>query len=210
LVYCRGTCVHASGLEYLQAFRVAISAKRAAYICEFGDIESYEVVISVCGNRNCVNPDHLKIDSLKIRILRQSERDGECMVWTGPTMSSGYGRTNFDYRGMSAHRASWEAHFGEIPDGMFVLHDCDNKLCVNPDHLHIGTQADNVREAFERGLVTTGSDRRQSKLTEKNVNLIRESYANGEMNQIELGERFGVSDSTIADAIHRRTWKHVP
>lgn len=75
----------------------------------------------------------------------------ECWNWCGPTNGFGYGR--FSYRGkpQQAHRVSFEAFCGPIPDGLSVLHRCDNRACINPDHLWLGTYSDNLRDAWAKG-----------------------------------------------------------
>lgn len=79
-----------------------------------------------------------------------------CWNWTGQTGSSGYGQIKAFGQMVSAHRFSHELYNGRIPEGHAVLHSCDNKLCVNPDHLRAGTMAENSREAVERGLIKSG------------------------------------------------------
>ncbi len=77
-----------------------------------------------------------------------------CWLWTGATFASGYGQTRRNYRERRAHRASWEVHRGPIPEGMCVLHKCDVKLCVNPDHLFLGTHAENMADMSRKGRVS--------------------------------------------------------
>lgn len=79
----------------------------------------------------------------------------ECIEWTGYTNANGYGWRTVEGQGILAHRQSYKEEHGSIPDGAFILHKCHNKPCVNPDHLYAGTQADNMRDARERGTLPT-------------------------------------------------------
>lgn len=76
---------------------------------------------------------------------------GKCWKWLCCTTDKGYGITNVDRHNIIASRASWIIHHGSIPDGMFVLHKCDNPPCTNPDHLFLGTRGDNFRDALQKG-----------------------------------------------------------
>jgi len=74
-----------------------------------------------------------------------------CWLWTGAPDSSGYGRANVaPGKQERSHRAAWTLLRGPIPQGLFVCHRCDNRGCVNPDHLYLGTHQDNVRDAVQR------------------------------------------------------------
>lgn len=72
-----------------------------------------------------------------------------CWEWN-KTYDSGYGAYSLNEKHMGAHRASWIIHYGDIPTGMFVLHKCDNPSCVNPKHLYVGTQQDNMKDVIKR------------------------------------------------------------
>lgn len=87
-----------------------------------------------------------------------AKSDG-CWLWTGSRQRNGYGflfaGTRKEPHPERAHRVSWRIHFGEIPDGLWVLHKCDNPPCVNPEHLFLGTRTDNMRDCARKGRVTT-------------------------------------------------------
>jgi len=81
-----------------------------------------------------------------------------CWEWTGHRSSVGYGLIKVFGRMVSVHRYSYELHKGPISDGLHVLHECDNKICINPDHLRAGTHAENIHDAIARGLIRKGPD----------------------------------------------------
>ena len=131
-----------------------------------------------------------------------------CWNWTRAVHGGGYG--GFSYGGtVLAHRASYVIHKGPIGDKC-VLHSCDNKRCVNPDHLSLGTKGDNNREAYARGLQTTlrGEEAGNSKLTKKQVLKIREMYSEG-YGYKSLSEDFNTSESNIHAILSRKTWHHI-
>jgi hypothetical protein len=127
---------------------------------------------------------------------------GGCLEWQRTTGTNGYGHFKVEGRGtVSAHRAAWIAVFGEVPDGLQVLHHCDNKVCVRPDHLYIGTPADNVQDAIDRGIRGRGNH----KLTDKQIRAIRAS----KIGPKALGERYGVDRTSIWNIQTGKTWKNV-
>lgn len=114
---------------------------------------------------------------------------------------------------MGAHRVSWIKHNGPIPSGMHVCHKCDVKLCVNPDHLFLGTPADNLKDMVSKGRHATdynnGTANHVAKLDEKTVREIRKRYADGDGYQYELAKEYGVIQSTISAIVRRETWSHI-
>jgi len=94
------------------------------------------------------------METLEQRLLRNMQKDpaSGCWQWIGRSRTStGYGKLGFQWRTYKAHRAAWLTWRGEIPKGLSVLHRCDNPLCINPEHLFLGTQEDNVRDCISKG-----------------------------------------------------------
>lgn len=135
---------------------------------------------------------------------------GSCWEWIGKTIVMGYGQMRFGGARKSTHRISWEMHYGEIPKGIFVCHKCDNRLCVNPDHLFLGTHQANMDDMYSKGRENQarGESSYLSKLTESDVLSIYER-ANRRESQSALAKEFGVSPSNIYYIKTQRTWKHL-
>lgn len=134
--------------------------------------------------------------------------DSGCWEWTGGKVK-GYGRLGFEGSELRAHRLSWAIHKGRVPTGVSVLHVCDNPPCVNPEHLFLGTQTDNVadREAKGRGRWARGQGASGTKLSDDEVKEIRKLH--GSTTQRAVGARFKVHHSTIGQIWRRTTWKHL-
>ena len=142
------------------------------------------------------------------RFWEKVERTIGCWIWTGAHVPDGYGSFMDGGHSRKAHRVAWELAFGEIPVGMHVLHTCDNRTCVNPRHLYLGTNADNVRDRVARG--RTGDHRGHrnpnAKLTPFDVWSIRRRRANGER-RADIARAFGVDGSTIGRITGGKSWK---
>ncbi len=139
------------------------------------------------------------------------EPTGDCWLWIGGDTGNGYGRIRRKGgKKILAHRLSWELHNGPIPDGLCVLHKCDTPPCVNPDHLFLGTQKDNIQDAFKKGrlFIPKGEDNKQSKLKNEDIIEIRKLREQG-YTQVLLGKMFGVRHTTIGNICNNKTWKHV-
>jgi len=125
-----------------------------------------------------------------------------------------YGKLGYIYSGppkrkpITAHRAAYIIAHGEIPDGLFVLHKCDNPLCVNPEHLFLGTHQDNMRDMMEKGRNRPGEKCPHAKLNEAQVLEIRRRWGNGEK-IVRLSEEFGVANETVWYIVHRKNWRHI-
>lgn len=130
--------------------------------------------------------------------------DNGCHEWQSTIKKDGYGQFWFKGRPSRAHRVSFQLNKGDIPKGMLVLHKCDNRRCVNPDHLYVGTHKDNVRDMHERGRAAL-----RNKLTEDEVREIRLLSSRGKFSQTKLAEMFGVNQPAIWKIISYRTWKHI-
>lgn len=141
----------------------------------------------------------------------RSSRDG-CWEWSGCLLQSGgYGcisiqrdRKTVAYR---ANRMSWEIHFGEIPGGIVVCHKCDNPKCVRPDHLFLGTHADNGADMARKLRGTCGKKNRHAKLSDSRVADIRTRAQSGER-YASIARSHGVTKNTVWRVVNGHTWKN--
>ena len=128
-----------------------------------------------------------------------------CWNWKGAT-SEGYGVLGFHHTSIRTHRISYSIYKGDIPPGLEVLHSCDNKLCVNPEHLRVGTHRENIQEAVDRGLLGRGADASGAKLSWKDVEDIRRDYLTGLLTHDMIGELYGVHTTTVARVVRGETY----
>ena len=149
----------------------------------------------------------------EVRFWRYVEKTDGCWLWVGGSKSQkGYGKIEIKGKHKLAHRLSYEIHKGPIPDGLLVMHSCDNPSCVNPDHLSVGTQSQNILEAFAKGRKNAvpphvfGESCGASKISEK---VAIEILASKDPSKA-LMARYGVSKSIIQRLRAGDTWKHLP
>lgn len=136
------------------------------------------------------------------------KREDGCWVWTGATRDRlGYGVFSIFNGYQAAHRFSWQWHRGPIPSNMVVCHTCDNPPCCNPDHLFLGTVADNNRDCRDKGRMPPVRGERHgcAKLTEEKVRDIRTLR----ISRKEFSDLYGVSTSVISSVLNGRTWRHI-
>lgn len=145
-----------------------------------------------------------KADSLAGRLEKHyiPEPMSGCWLWIGMAATGGYGLLKYEGRRLRAHAVSYEIHNGPIPVGLYVCHRCDVPSCVNPDHLFVGTQGDNMRDAKIKGRIARGERVGASKLTEQKVIAIRHAAGS----KRATAREFGVSDKTVRNIKTRRSW----
>ena len=173
------------------------------------------------GHRHCSRK--CQASTLREQFWTKTDRSGDCWNWTGRLDRSGYGNLEVNGKRARAHRYSWELCFGPIPGGLLVCHRCDNRRCVNPAHLFLGTPKDNIRDAARKGRMASGHRNGAytrpdclprgervggARLTEDQVRTIR-ALASGGATTTGLARRFGVGETTVRHVVLRETWAHV-
>jgi len=158
------------------------------------------------------------IESLKAKFhqyytVQDRGYETRCWIWNKPDKTTGgYGKISIRGKMVYAHRVSFMAFNGEIPDGLDVCHRCDIKPCVNPDHLFAGTHTENIHDAMSKGLIPAMRGERNglAKLTEHQVREIRARFDSKKWGQARvLAREFGVDVALICRIAHRQCWKHV-
>lgn len=148
--------------------------------------------------------------SLKER-FHQSYRkmEHDCWEWNGTIHSvHGYGIIQENRKDLLAHRVAWKLYYGDT-NNLCVLHKCDNRICVNPDHLFLGSRVDNNLDRNNKGRQAKGEKQHSAKLTEKEVIEIRQRIAVFNERCINIAEDYNVSRSAINQIKLRKTWKHL-
>lgn len=163
-------------------------------------------------------------DSRSANFWSHVDKSGDCWLWTGARLPNGYGKFGMAGHTYTAHRASWLLTHGELPKDRCVLHRCDVPDCVRPDHLFLGTLADNMADALSKNRLPAGDAhylRRDptrvrrgeatghNRLTATHVQEIRQRHAAGERVSA-LAAAYGVSMGAIYHVVRHRTWTHLP
>lgn len=163
-----------------------------------------------CDNRKKTKERWAKYRESAKPFWEKVKKANECWLWQGALDQFGYGHTTGSYIGqknktLRVHRVSYELHNGKIPDGMNVLHKCDVRNCVNPEHLFLGSQDDNMQDMAKKGRrkgINCGSENGRAKLTAAKVKEIRELYKTGHFTQMCLARIYGISQAQISTYIN--------
>jgi HNH endonuclease len=170
---------------------------------------------------------------LAARFWSKVLRTDGCWPWIAHVHKWGYGQFTYTHgRTRLAHRVAWELTYGPIPDGLFVCHRCDNPACCRPDHLFLGTAADNMADRDRKGRVAVGGrngrytqpertprgdqhgarlhpERFATRFTVDQIRDIRSAAAAGATNT-DPARRYGIGQSSISRIVNRKSWRHVP
>lgn len=133
-----------------------------------------------------------------------------CWNWLAATFTNGYGAFGVTSGKMkTAHRVSYELVHGKIPEGMVVMHTCDNPLCVNPSHLVVGTYQDNTNDMVSKSRQAKGEKHGRAKLTENDVLRIYDMVREGGLSQEYIAGLFNISRMLVSCIKHKQLWKHL-
>lgn len=167
----------------------------------------YQHKCSYCGDLFFPSKHYLWQCSDYCRLMVSFEKVGDCWVCRRKNKNR-YGTFNYKMRAMGSHRASYIIFKGEIPLGMDICHTCDNRQCINPDHLFLGTRQENMIDCMLKGRMSVGGKHYCTKLTEENVREIRK-LREERKTYVEIADQFGIAQESVYDICKRRTWRHV-
>lgn len=139
---------------------------------------------------------------------------GECWEWKASVNARwGYGQFRLGKTMARAHRVAWQLEKGEIPDGLDVLHTCDNRRCVNLRHLFLGTAQDNVDDMIAKGRKVSrgpqGETHPRARMTARKVRTLRAFFTAGMFSQSDLARIYTIAPNTVGDIVKNRRWKSV-
>ena len=152
------------------------------------------------------------VSNLRGRLDKHSipEPNSGCYIWTGASATGNYPQIRLGTETWAAHRIAYYLAHGDIPQNLCVCHRCDNTLCVNPEHLFLGTDSDNNLDKVQKGrqISLKGLRHYRTHLNEADIRTIFQLRASG-FKQKQISERFGISKENVSTILQRRTWRHV-
>lgn len=146
------------------------------------------------------------------RFWARVQKSDDCWLWTGYIeRADGYGRYYLEgsRRKVGAHRIAYELTYGPVPANLYICHHCDNPPCVRPDHLFVGSQADNVADCIDKDRFVSGERNGMAKLTEADVRAIRERYQQGGVTHQQLANELGVTKTLVGLIVRGKVWKNL-
>ena len=152
----------------------------------------------------------MMVDTLPRRLWgKVVQTTNGCLEYAGAHNAFGYGvirarRDDGTHTMVAAHRAAWTVTHGAIPDGMLVLHRCDNPPCCNPDHLFLGTDADNMADKCSKGRQSREFELPHTKLSDAQVADLRHEYATSGLSQYALARQYGISQSHVSFIVNHK------
>ncbi|MHB1933614.1 MAG: HNH endonuclease [Leptospirillum sp.] len=156
---------------------------------------------------SCYVKGHFKDIPIAQRLSEKSiRRENGCIEWTG-ALTNGYGYLGVKGKGKRAHVLAYEVYKGPIPPGLFVCHHCDNRKCLNPHHLFLGTPTDNAQDAVKKGRWIRGSRVGSSKLKQSDIEEIFLLRSQG-WTQRAIADKFGVTNGLISMILSGKRWKY--
>jgi hypothetical protein len=183
-------------------------ANRFSYEYFSGDKIVTRYLDNVCPNRWCCNPAHMRPRDFDARFWDNTDRSSGCWVWLGSIdVSTGYGSVTIDHKALSTHRVAYETYYKEkIPKYLMVLHSCNNRKCINPAHLRLGTHDDNMQDMVDCGHSRKGESNGNNVHTEEQVRMIKYRMKDPDCSLKKLSTEVNVPYATLKDIKSGRLW----
>lgn len=141
--------------------------------------------------------------------LSKFKAGDRCWQWEASAYGPGYGSFKVNRKSTSAHRFSYQLFYGRIPKGLCVLHSCDNRLCVKPTHLRLGTHKENMEDCIKRGRIAWGERQGLSRFSVSQVKAIRHLHGVQKISIYKIAKMYKCSTSALESIVKYKTWKRI-